>query len=767
MTTRLLGFVKNAIIAALFGATGEADVLNAVFNIPNTLRKLMAEGALSSAFIPVLSELVVREDRQGGRPRRGAPLPRGRDFPARDARPAAGPGRPLFPRQAVGLFTEFESAEQLELAAGLFRWIAWYLILVSLSAILMGALNTHNRFVLPALTPAVLLLLRDRRAADAAPVARHLQPRGRRALGRRSCSSSPRSRSRPASATACCPRGAGCRPSCAACCELWVPFVATSSIYAVNQLVALRFASGLAEGSASAMSYAVVFWQLPFGVLSASVTTVLFPRMSRQAADGDTDALRESTSYGMRLLGALLVPAAVFFLLEGRSMIEVAYQRGAFTSAATGPHRARAHRLLRRARERRAVHVPAAPVLRAARLPAPRSGPPRSWSWPSTSGLSIWLKGTALGVVGLAVANSSAFTVGLVLLVASARARLGRRIDGRRLALEAARVAAGMLPADARAAGLPRADRLRARPRRPCGARLGLVLAGFALFAGVTLLVYRGLRVQAARDLLGAEARMSARPRRPARLAARGRARRLRAGSGRPRREGARSLRRASGATRLSYGIDDEIIAVLDAMQSGARDRARARDGAARRALALRPGARQGARLPRRARGAGGRAGRRWRLSRRPGGGRRPDRRDRCATSRRSARAGSPAAARRLTDSDDLAVAGTAVRALKTDPGAGELLLAQAPGRPHARRAQAGHDPRRSGRCATRPPLTSWPPSSRPLPGQDVAHVRGRQPGAARRPAGGARCCGRCSPRTTRCCALMPRRPSVASTSPA
>ena len=66
MTTRLLGFVKNAIIAALFGATGEADVLNAVFNIPNTFRKLMAEGALSSAFIPVLSELVVRDGGPSG-----------------------------------------------------------------------------------------------------------------------------------------------------------------------------------------------------------------------------------------------------------------------------------------------------------------------------------------------------------------------------------------------------------------------------------------------------------------------------------------------------------------------------------------------------------------------------------------------------------------------------------------------------------------------------------------------------------------------------
>ena len=53
--SRLLGFVRIAVIGAVFGASGQADVLNLVFNIPNNLRKLLAEGALSSAFVPVLS----------------------------------------------------------------------------------------------------------------------------------------------------------------------------------------------------------------------------------------------------------------------------------------------------------------------------------------------------------------------------------------------------------------------------------------------------------------------------------------------------------------------------------------------------------------------------------------------------------------------------------------------------------------------------------------------------------------------------------------
>jgi putative peptidoglycan lipid II flippase len=403
----------------------------------------------------------------------------------------------IFPRQGVEIFTDFESGEQLELAAGLFRWVAWYLLLVSLSAMLMGALNTHGSFVVPALTPlffsfcviAALLMLRGplgvyslavgvvaggilqaafqvpfagRLGYSLLPVRRWLSPELRRVL------------------------------------RLWVPFVATSSIYAVNQLLALRFASGLARGSASALSYAVVFWQLPFGVLSASVTTVLFPRMSRQAADRDFDSLRASTSYGLRLLGALLIPAALFFLLEGRSMISIAYERGAFTSGDTdltsavltgysvGLASVGLFTFLQRLFF--AVHDFRTPLWTAAVVVA------------VDIALSLWLKETPLGVVGLAIANSAAFTVGLALLLGAARSRLSG-IDGGRVALDAARVAAGMVPPVLLLLGF-RALTAGARVAWPPAGRLALVLAAFALFVAATLAAFRALGLQAARDLL-------------------------------------------------------------------------------------------------------------------------------------------------------------------------------------------------------------------------------------------------------------------------
>jgi putative peptidoglycan lipid II flippase len=61
MVSRILGFARTAVVTAIFGASGAADVINLTFAVPNNLRKLMAEGALSSAFIPVLSETLVEK----------------------------------------------------------------------------------------------------------------------------------------------------------------------------------------------------------------------------------------------------------------------------------------------------------------------------------------------------------------------------------------------------------------------------------------------------------------------------------------------------------------------------------------------------------------------------------------------------------------------------------------------------------------------------------------------------------------------------------
>lgn len=426
LMSRLLGFVKMAVIGSIFGAGARADVLHLVFVIPNNLRKLLAEGALSSAFIPVLSERIVRDA---------------------DAYAARRLVRSILTLQAVVLLPlialsvifsgpvtsvilNFQNAGQAELAASLFRYIIPYLFFVSVAAVLVGTLNSHNRFLVPALAPLAfsicviggLVLLSGR--LDVYAMAAGVLAGGALQLlllvpqfKRLGYTFSPSVAFR--------------NPDMQRVMRQWLPVVATASIYTINQQVAVRFASGLEPGSGSAMQNALVFWQLPFGLFSASVTTVLFPRMSREIAAGDTDGMRYTLETGFRYLIALLIPAAVFLALYGRQTISVALQSGAFTAA---------NSLL--AGQMLAVYCFGLLSVGAFNFFQRFFYAASNYRVPMYTAiavlvidvaLSLWLINTPLRVLGLAVAHSVAFTLGLAVMIVLAVRRVGS-FDGRRLA---------------------------------------------------------------------------------------------------------------------------------------------------------------------------------------------------------------------------------------------------------------------------------------------------------------------------------------------
>ncbi len=328
--SRLLGFVRIAVISALFGAGGKADVLNAVFNIPNNLRKLLAEGALSSAFIPVLSASLVT-DASGEASRRV--VRNIISFQFLILLPLLLVST-LFAEPVVTVILNFSDPAKIALSASLFRWLIHYLLLISISAVLMGVLNSHGSFGIPSVTPILFsvaviaaLMLLHRQIGIFSMVVGVLAGGVLQILFQY-----PRFRI----------LGYDMRPdfrfrndAFRSVMRQWLPVVATASVFTVNQHVAIWFATGLREGSASAMSYAIVFWQLPFGIFSASVTTVLFPRMSRQAAAKDSAGLGESLQYGIRFLMVLLIPSAVLMGILGRPLIAVALQRGEFGAAET------------------------------------------------------------------------------------------------------------------------------------------------------------------------------------------------------------------------------------------------------------------------------------------------------------------------------------------------------------------------------------------------------------------------------------------------
>jgi putative peptidoglycan lipid II flippase len=290
--SRLFGFVRIALIGAIFGASGAADVLNAVFTIPNNLRKLMAEGALSSAFIPVLSRSIV-QDTTGERARKIVRLILTFQFVVLTPVLLA---CVVFSPQVVRTILDFQDPQKMALASGLFRWMIHYLLLVSVSAVFMGVINAHSGFFVPAITPILFSV-----AVISSVVLLH------HALGPFAMAAgvlagglaqvvfqSPKMRSLGYSFAPAFDFG---NSDFVKVMRLWLPVVATASVYTINEQIAIYFATGLEDGSASAMSNALVFWQLPFGIFSASITTVLFPRMSRQAGAGDAAGLAATLEY--------------------------------------------------------------------------------------------------------------------------------------------------------------------------------------------------------------------------------------------------------------------------------------------------------------------------------------------------------------------------------------------------------------------------------------------------------------------------------------
>ena len=418
--SRLLGFVRVATIGALFGASGTADVLHLVFNIPNNLRKLLAEGALASAFIPVISANVRDNDRASMRNRSIVRALLG--FQILVLVPLLGLAT-LYPGPIIDLILDFQDTAQATLGEDLLRLVGHYLLLVSIGATLMAILHAHERFLVPAIAPllfsiaAIVAMLLWNRSLGIFSIGIGVLIGGILQVMFQ--------------LPACIKLGYRILPGLnfrdadfLRILRQWLPVVATASIFAINQQIAFFFASGLAEGSGSAMANALVFWQLPFGIIANAVMTVLFPTMSKQAAANDREGLGHSLQFGLRYLWVLLVPSAILLTLFGEEIITLTLQRGAFR-----PENSRlAARVLagycwglfsvagfnflqRFCYARRDYRGPVIAAVITVLLDV---------------GLSLWLKETYLGVAGLSIANSIAFSVGFIALLVVARDCLDR-----------------------------------------------------------------------------------------------------------------------------------------------------------------------------------------------------------------------------------------------------------------------------------------------------------------------------------------------------
>jgi len=335
LISRIVGFGRDILIARAFGAGLAADAFFVAFAIPSLFRHLFMEGALSTAFIPVYTE--VRAQGGEGAARRfsgGITLLMGA-FLAALCLLGMVYAEPLVRLLAPGFS---RSEEKLALTVRLTRLMFPFLFFIGLWAIAAGVLNAARRFFVPALTPAVqnlamigALLAAGALAAGEAGVfwlawavviggalqfAFQLPLMSR--LGVLPLLAAPWT-----------------APGMGRCLALMGPAVLSAAIFHLNTLVDRWLASFLAEGSISYLYYANRLVQFPHGILSLAVTAAAFPILSDRAAEGRRtgvpgDDWRNTLAEAGRLTLYITLPAAFGLLALARPIMEVLFERGAF-----------------------------------------------------------------------------------------------------------------------------------------------------------------------------------------------------------------------------------------------------------------------------------------------------------------------------------------------------------------------------------------------------------------------------------------------------
>jgi putative peptidoglycan lipid II flippase len=333
LASRILGFARDLVVARAFGAGPVTDAFFVAFRLPNLLRRLVAEGALSSAFIPVFTDYLTtrprREAHEVFRKVTGAMLVMLGSLSLLGALAAPGIVRVMAP----GFFADPALGA---LTVRLTRVMFPYLFPVGLAALAMGILNAHRHFLLPALSPTALsvgiiagaLWLAPRLAEPAMGLAVGVLVGGAGqlliqvpALVARGTIGPPALDFR--------------HPAVRRIATLMGPVLVGQSALQVGTLINTIIASFLAGGSVSYLYYADRLVEFPLGIFGIAVATAVLPTLSEQAARRDSRALRETVSFALRLATFVSLPAAIGLLVLSQPIVRVLYQHGRFGSAET------------------------------------------------------------------------------------------------------------------------------------------------------------------------------------------------------------------------------------------------------------------------------------------------------------------------------------------------------------------------------------------------------------------------------------------------
>ncbi|MDD0844513.1 murein biosynthesis integral membrane protein MurJ [Pseudomonas sp. Gutcm_11s] len=330
MLSRVLGFVRDTIIARTFGAGVASDAFVVAFKLPNLLRRIFAEGAFSQAFVPILAEYKTQQGEEATR---------------------------TFLAYVAGLLSLVlalvtllgilaapwivwisapgfaDDAERFDLTTDLLRVTFPYILLISLSSLVGAVLNTWNRFSVPAFVPTLLNVSMIVFAVWLAPFfdppimalgwavlvgglaqllwqLPALKRVGMLVLPRLSL------------------RDTG----------VWRvlkqmgPAIFGVSVSQISLIINTIFASFLVAGSVSWMYYADRLMELPSGVLGVALGTILLPALAKTYASADRDEYSKLLDWGLRLCFLLALPCTLALAIIAEPLVVSLFQYGKFTA---------------------------------------------------------------------------------------------------------------------------------------------------------------------------------------------------------------------------------------------------------------------------------------------------------------------------------------------------------------------------------------------------------------------------------------------------
>ncbi|MBN3073385.1 murein biosynthesis integral membrane protein MurJ [Pectobacterium brasiliense] len=330
MLSRVLGFVRDAIVARIFGAGMATDAFFVAFKLPNLLRRIFAEGAFSQAFVPILAEY---KSQQGDEATRTF-LAYVSGMLTLILALVTVAGMVAAPWVIMVTAPGFAATpERFALTSDLLRVTFPYILLISLTSMVGSVLNTWNRFSVPAFAPTLLNVSMIGFSLFAAPYFNppvmalawavlvggllqlgyqlpHLKKIGMLVL----------------------PRLKWRDPSVWRVMKLMGPAVLGVSVSQISLIINTIFASFLSEGAVSWMYYADRLMEFPSGVLGVALGTILLPSLAKSFASGNHDEYSRLMDWGLRLCFLLALPSAVALGILAKPLTVSLFQYGKFSA---------------------------------------------------------------------------------------------------------------------------------------------------------------------------------------------------------------------------------------------------------------------------------------------------------------------------------------------------------------------------------------------------------------------------------------------------